>query len=764
MRLILSLLALLFIFPTIAARTITGRVLSDADSCALAGAVCRISVQEGSEIAAATADDDGLFSITTDNTSPLDIQLSMVGFSSTVIKVQGGRHNVALGDIYLSEGIALQGLTVTAQQRTESRGRTLVYPSKADIGASPTAASLFQKLALAGLQVNPINRTVSVDGGSPVILINGVPSTIDDFHAILPADIERVEYSRITPPRYAASGHTGFINITLRKRTDGGQIYAWTRSAVATGFVDGDLRGSYHQGKSQFTLAYSPSWRNYQRAYDFTEESLIGSDGFDVKLSTSDRNPFNYLSNDLKFKYDYTPTQGTVFSATFNSDIFSDGRRTIGHTSDSRLGEYDIRNKSHSRSFSPSLDLYFRRDFNEANSLEAQVVTTLSSGDYFRNNLYLYPDGTDQSYDTDITTRRRSVISALNYVHNFGQNTTFSTGYQNTLSHSENTYINTTYKPILSENHNYIYASFGQQVNKVYFNVASGLKLFWTRNDINKRNFVRNISSVTVTWSPVASLSLQGVVKYQPAIPSLTQLTDYAQQVSPYLVVNGNPDLRVADKMYGIFSASYNWRKLSVDYQTGYVKTWHPTLDDVSYIGNGHFLSNTINGRYSDVLQHYIGFTLNNVHGFGANVSGLISRYNSVTPTWSHRLTAFEANLSMWYNAGKFTFEYWRKFPGKYADGYFVGRNENGDQLSVNYAPSKQLTLTASWMYMFDSKGTRYPQWSYSPVNPSYRERYIRDNSNMVVLSLRYSTNFGSIFRTANRTLNNSDSTSTIMK
>ena len=67
-------------------------------------------------------------------------------------------------------------------------------------------------------------------------------------------------------------------------------------------------------------------------------------------------------------------------------------------------------------------------------------------------------------------------------------------------------------------------------------------------------------------------------------------------------------------------------------------------------------------------------------------------------------------------------------------------------------------------MYMFDSKGTRYPAWDYSSVNPSYRERYIRNNSNMVVLSVSYSTDFGSIFRTARRNLNNSDSGSSLLK
>jgi hypothetical protein len=65
---------------------------------------------------------------------------------------------------------------------------------------------------------------------------------------------------------------------------------------------------------------------------------------------------------------------------------------------------------------------------------------------------------------------------------------------------------------------------------------------------------------------------------------------------------------------------------------------------------------------------------------------------------------------------------------------------------------------------MFEKKGTKYPSWSYSPINPVSHERYIKDNGNMIVLSVSYSTNFGTLFRTGRRSLNNSDSGSSLFK
>lgn len=132
-----------------------------------------------------------------------------------------------------------------------------------------------------------------------------------EVQGLAPKDIEKIEFSRFTPARYAGKGN-GVINIILKKRDDGGSIYAWGRSAVQTAFVDANINASYHQGPSQFSIFYSPSWRNYQKVYDFREESYIAPD-FRVDLKSSDRNPFSYVMHPVNLKYDYSPNLNTLF-------------------------------------------------------------------------------------------------------------------------------------------------------------------------------------------------------------------------------------------------------------------------------------------------------------------------------------------------------------------------------------------------------------------------------------------------------------------
>ncbi len=759
---IFLLICLSLAVASTSARTIAGRVASAADSTWVGGATCKL-MSDDKLLSEATTNGEGAFAIATDIRDMLKLEIGMDGYSSTEIVIKEGNKYIDLGIIFIDKGVELNEVTVTTNQVIHSKGRTIVYPSASEVKASSTSIELFQKLPLAGLTVNPIFRTMSVDGGSPYILINGRPASMNEVNTLAPKDIEKIEFSRFTPARYADKGGNGFIDITLKKRDDGGNVYAYARSAVNTAFVDGNIRGSYHQGPSQFSLFYNPSWRNYQSVYDFKTESYISPD-FRVNLRSHDRAPFNYLTNQMQLKYDYSPSLNTLFSATFYATPNSNSNRRLAHTADSELGDYDNLDKSHSKGFSPSLDLFFRRKFNDRNTLEAQVVGTISSSDYRHDNTYTYPDGRGEIYSINADSRRRSLISEVSYIHTFSDKTELSAGFQNTVSHSTNTYLDTDYKPVLTENNNYLYASLGQSIGKFYLSLSSGLKMYWIKNDLNKRNFVRNLSRAQINWYINQKWRLFGSFVYSPSIPSLSALTDYPQQVSPYLVSNGNPDLKVSETFTYNLGASFNYKKFNATLITAYVNSNNSVIGDITYLGDRLFLSQSANARYYRQYAGRLVLQLNGVAGFGANMSLNLNHYETAGSNWSHNLTSFSADFSLWWNKGPFTISYWRKIPGKSLYGYQVGKEENGDALQFQYRPDKHWNLGVSWMYMFDKKGTRYPAWSYSPVNPSYRDRYIKDNGNMVVLSAVYTADFGSIFRTARRSLNNSDNGSSLLQ
>ena len=152
------------------------------------------------------------------------------------------------------------------------------------------------------------------------------------------------------------------------------------------------------------------------------------------------------------------------------------------------------------------------------------------------------------------------------------------------------------------------------------------------------------------------------------------------------------------------------------------------------------------------------------ISGFGAYLSFSYTHFRTAVDEQKHLLNTLNASVTLWWSKGPFTLTYWRTLPGKYLNGNYVGKYENGDSFSVEYTPDKHWTLGVSWMYILTKKGTKYPSWNYSEVNPSFSDRYIKNNADMIVLSATYSVDFGSIFRSSRRSLNNSDSGSSLLK
>jgi hypothetical protein len=363
-----------------------------------------------------------------------------------------------------------------------------------------------------------------------------------------------------------------------------------------------------------------------------------------------------------------------------------------------------------------------------------------------------------------VENRRRSLISELSYDHYFSQNTTLSAGVQNTLSHTTNTYLMSDYKPVLTENNNYIYARLGQQVRNVYLSLSTGMKLFWMKNDINNRNFVRNLSQVFASWRINNCWGLQAGFAYSPTIPGLSALTDYVQQQSQYHLSNGNPNLRTTDEFVYQLMPVYNYKKFSSSLLITYRDRRHPFMNIVSYLGDGLFLTKSDNYDYRRSMSNSLFMKISDIHGFGARANVYLDRYWMSGDGWNRTLTSVNGNFSMWWSKGPVTISYYRKFPGKILNGYYVSKEENADNLNIEYKPNKHWTLTAGWWYMFEKKGSKYPSWCYSPINPYVIDRYIKDNANMVVLSFSYTADFGTFFNSGRRSLNNTDSGSSLFK
>ena len=151
--------------------------------------------------------------------------------------------------------------------------------------------------------------------------------------------------------------------------------------------------------------------------------------------------------------------------------------------------------------------------------------------------------------------------------------------------------------------------------------------MFWARNDQLHRHYIRNLSSVTAAWYISQKWAVQGMFTYTPTIPSLGALTDYMQQTSPYLWNNGNPNLKVAENFTYSLAAQYVHRKFSAVLISDISDVKNSTFSDITYLGDGKFLSQTVNAKRHFAWKNSLQLSLTNIHGFGANVQLALSRY-----------------------------------------------------------------------------------------------------------------------------------------
>ncbi len=146
------------------------------------------------------------------------------------------------------------------------------------------------------------------------------PSVGCEVRNLKPESILRVDYFDMPTMRELDQGFGGIIDVILKERTDGGSVRSHLQSALWVGFVNGSASASYHQGKSDFSIDYNTSYRNYPKWQKDSEEKFIAdSKEITPRILQGEASPFGYFTNDLNFTYLYQPSKVTQFSATWRN-------------------------------------------------------------------------------------------------------------------------------------------------------------------------------------------------------------------------------------------------------------------------------------------------------------------------------------------------------------------------------------------------------------------------------------------------------------
>lgn len=447
----------------------------------------------------------------------------------------------------------LDGVTVEGNGITRKIDRMLVYPTKDAVKHSYDPIDLISYMAIPRLRANKTNQTIESDNGSIQLRINGIPASQAEYLAIPAKDVIRIEVIDNPGLRYGSVGMV--VDLIVKRRPTGGIMNMnWGLTPLNLRFQQPYIGMKLNHAKSQFGFYYDGStWYSKETRTDIDEtfclgdktihriqegindKRVMGSHAFTLTYNLYSLDSYN-LNIAFKNTFSNNPHEGNsnkLYNALFPEDFtYSKIKRS-------------------SRSYTPSLDVFFRKQFKHEQDIQINVVGTLIKTKSNRNYTEQRADGTELAQLwTDIDADKKSVWGEAIYGKVF-KKVVLSIGTRHYQMYANNVYTGNNYPTVSSMHQMNSSAFFDLQGNikKMGYLLSLGSTRSYFREGTEKHKYYIFTPTFRLNMTPHKGGWLQYQFSISSNIPSLSSLTDVEQQVDTIQIQRGNPRL----KMYKLY-------------------------------------------------------------------------------------------------------------------------------------------------------------------------------------------------------------------
>lgn len=742
---------------------IKGRVYASDDNLPLTGATVLVLTQDLTYVTGFTTDNQGCFkhSVDLDN---FWLEISYVGYEKNAVLVQNNeRKNLDLGMISLTlDSITLEGVEVVAQAMVRKTGKILAYPSKKQVEAATSNLSLLQSMMLPKLFVDPVLESISIAGGSGVILrINGVNASLQEVKALNPKQIVRVDYSQLPSIRELDS-NSGVLDFILKEPQVGTSLAAGGTSALTTGFVNGNLNFRTNYKKNQISVDYNVNYRDYsERRTDEVETFSYPNGTMLTRNKLGEFAPFVYTNHNIAIGY-LVKNDKDMVNVRFNNQIGSNYNKNSQQMFKNQ--QFTGMREIHSSfsNYTPSLDLTYSRKVNDKQGVEVNLVGTLANTDYERTLTDRLEELTLSEINNTTEGNQKSLISEV-YYWNEGEKVNFSAGFRSTYQYANNLY-GTGEEVNLKNYKAYPYVQLQGSLGKVGYTVGTGLQFQHQKQGSELLDYWRNTSSLSFSYKR-KFWNIQYSTKFRPLFPSLSSLSDVEQGIDSLTIMRGNHLLKPYNTLQNQIDFSvWDNKKFASELTLVANRSFNPIQQDILYSPiKNQFIFQENNQDYDVNYGAQVIVQMTDILNlFMFQVFGGWNYYKSKGETYEHTLNNFDYGfyLAMTYKGFQINGS-WRK-PSKSLSGQYVITSENYSSIAASYK-LKNLNIGMGLMFPF-TDGSKYRTELLSKSIASDRNVLIRNNSNMLYISMSYNINWGrSIFNNNNR-LQNIDDVNSILK
>ncbi len=754
--------------------SIKGNITDSKEKAAIPYANITLLLTDSSFVAGTTSDEGGKFTLYNIDKGNYILTVSCIGYPNCITQLNNLSKDIDLGVIVLEElPVELQGITITASQVITKLDRQIVLPTRSQIQNSTSGYELLSKMMLPGLKIDLLQNVVSTIGGETVQLrINDMKATAPQVHALRPGNVVRVEYIDNPGIRYADEGISAVINFIVRQHTSGISAGVNLTNSFTTGFGNDNIYIKANHKQSEFGLNYYMTYRDYNDRFTNDDQSFLLKDG-------SSRNrrlegislPFNYTTHDVEFSYNLFQPDDYTFNAVFRNSIFNAPKRDVAQNIvENNIPKGHSYNKMTDKSNTPAIDLYFMKHLPHKQSITANIVGTFIGSDYSRNYKEYFSDinNPHSNYAYSADGNKYSLIGEGIYEKEF-KPFELSLGLQYTQAHTKNIYEGTTDAITrMNTSNTYAYTQIQGKIKELSYMLGVGVSR--QAFDENDEGFVFYTfrPSFMVSYPVFKGANLRYIFNVQPTLPSLSNLSDIRQQMNDFEVNTGNPDLTPYRTYTNQLRFQYQYKQINTQLSGNYSYLKNPIMEEVNRIDlpDTYLFEYRYDNQKSSRCIGGQGYIQMQVIENILSLSGYtgINYFRNTGNKYDHSYTTWYAGGQAEISYKKWSIGGWIYSRYNSLNGETIRYGENNCGINMGYKINKEIKIGAGLWYPFISEGWSAGSKRISGIAKKETRTYIKDNGNMLTLSFTWNIHYGRKHKAENKTLNNADQDSGIVK
>lgn len=723
-----------------------------------------LQTQDSVFVTGVATDEKGHFKIDKIKSGNYRIIVSAIGYLNNVIELRGLSKSVDLGEIILEEETELlEEVTITASNELNKSDRKVIFPNKQQLAASTNGVNLLNALQLPRLEVDIMNNKISLTTKETIQLrLNGVEVSEQEFMAVRPDDIIRIEYIENPGLRYGNAG--AVLNYITRRYESGGALAMNVLQSPHRPFGNYNASSKVNYKKSEFGFNYAAQVQKFHDIIRENEETFVYEDGSrNVRKEIANPSDALYRKHSVLFNYNVQPSEKDFFNVTLGFSRYKkydDYNNELTNTMQP-VQIIQMKDWTETESNTPKIDLYWSHLFKNKQMLVLNLVGTYINS---RNNR-IYQEHTVENTLTDILSvvngEKYSLIGEAIYEKEW-EIGRLSGGLKHTQASIDNRYSGTVqYLNEMKEANTYAHIQFAGKVRKINYMVGVGVYRSWLKQEGTDGYETYTFRpTVSVSYTPVDRFYIRLNGSVENFSPSLGDLSMVEQYIDSLQIRRGNPELKPY-KSYKLTSNSeFRFGKNSLSAWAMYTNIPDVIMEE-TYREEGLFIRTNENQKRIQQIMGSLTFKTRFLHDIvNLSLTGGINHFISDGHTYHYKYTNWYYRASLFANYKKWGLMYNQYSAYNTFWGEQIYGGQNGQELLLTFR-HKNLNVGLGMVNPFTT--TKKETINKNRYAPYYRIHSVKDASHMVVFQLSWNINFGRKYNPKQKILNNTDTNSGVM-